>query len=220
MKRGTVAANPFASLPAIGERAKRDRVLSDEEIVAIWRAAAEMALPFGVIVRLLILTGQRVSEVSGMRWSELSAGLATWTIPSERTKNGTANVVPLAKPASELLKTLPRTSELLMPGRKAASPFSGWSKARANLVANSGVTNWTLHDLRRTMATGLQRFGVRLEVTEAVLNHISGSRAGIAGVYQRHDWAAEKRAALDIWATHVVTLVEAAPATDVISKVR
>jgi len=208
VKRGTIAANPFASLPAIGERPKRDRVLSDEELAAIWRAAAEMTMPFGVIVRLLILTGQRVSEVAGMRWSELSADLDTWIIPPERTKNGVAQVVPLAAPARELLKAIPRVSDLAMPGRNTASPFNGWSKSRAKLVATSGVTNWTLHDLRRTMATGLQRLGVRLEVTEAALNHISGSRAGIAGVYQRHDWAAEKRAALDAWGEHVRLLVE------------
>ena len=208
VKRGTIAANPFASLPAIGERPKRDRVLSDEELAAIWRAAAETTMPFGMIVRLLILTGQRVSEVSGMRWNELSADLDTWIIPPERTKNGVAQVVPLAAPARELLKAIPRVSDLAMPGRSLTSPFNGWSKSRANLIATSGVTNWTLHDLRRTMATGLQRLGVRLEVTEAALNHISGSRAGIAGVYQRHDWAAEKRAALDAWGEHIRLLVD------------
>lgn len=208
VKRGTIAANPFASLPAIGERPKRDRVLSDEELAAIWQAAAETTMPFGMIVRLLILTGQRVSEVSGMRWNELSADLDTWIIPPERTKNGMAQVVPLAAPARELLKAIPRISDLAMPGRNLTSPFNGWSKSRVNLIATSGVTNWTLHDLRRTMATGLQRLGVRLEVTEAALNHVSGSRAGIAGVYQRHDWAAEKRAALDAWGEHIRLLVD------------
>jgi integrase len=208
LKRGTVGVNPFASLPAIGERPKRDRVLADEELARVWRATAEMTMPFGLIVRLLILTGQRVSEVGGMRWDELSTDLATWTIPAERTKNGMAHVVPLARAVRELLIRLPRSGALAMPGRKQSSAFNGWSKARASLTAISGVANWTLHDLRRTMATGLQRLGIRLEVTEAVLNHISGSRAGIVGIYQRHDWATEKRAALDAWADRVMAIVD------------
>jgi len=216
LKRGTVQTNPFSSLPAIGERPKRERVLADEELAAIWRAAQEMPQPFGAIVHLLILTGQRVSEVSGMRWNELSADFSTWLIPSQRAKNGTAHLVPLPEPARELLRGFPRVSELVMPGREPTSPFSGWSKARASLDVLSNVYNWTLHDLRRTMATGLQRLGIRLEVTEAVLNHVSGTRGGVAGVYQRHDWAAEKRAALENWAQHVMMLIQGTePTTDV-----
>src|SRR5262249_46997799 len=87
---------------------------------------------------------------------------------------------------------------LVLPGERG-TPFSGWSKAKSALDTASGVSGWWLHDLRRTVATGLQRLGVRLEVTEAVLNHLSGSRAGVVGIYQRHDWAEEKRAALDAW---------------------
>src|SRR6185503_17661262 len=93
------------------------------------------------------------------------------------------------------------------PGERG-TPFSGWSKAKSALDAASGVSSWWLHDLRRTLATGLQRLGVRLEVTEAVLNHLSGSRAGVVGIYQRHDWAVEKRAALDAWSAHLLTAVE------------
>ena len=110
---------------------------------------------------------------------------------------------------------------LILPGERGT--YAGWSKAkraldkaignaRAKVAGKSGkaapIEPWSIHDLRRTVATGLQRLGVRLEVTEAVLNHISGSRGGIAGVYQRHDWAAEKRAALDAWAAHVISVVE------------
>jgi integrase len=208
LKRGTVAANPFAALPAIGEKPKRDRVLTDNELVAIWRAAAAMGPPFGPIVRLLILTGQRREEVGGMTWAELSDDFLTWTIAASRAKNGTPHVVPLAEPARELLRSLPRAGALVMPGDRPPAPFSGWSKAKARLDVAAGVADWVLHDLRRTMATGLQRLGVRLEVTEAALNHISGSRAGIVGIYQRHNWAAEKRAALEAWASHVMALVE------------
>jgi integrase len=156
-------------------------------------------------------------------------------MPGQRTKNGVPHMVPLSGPARDLLRgLLPADATeanhalaehrgsggLLLPGL-LGTPFAGWSKAKAALdkaVADAGakaagaspapLLPWSVHDLRRTVATGLQRLGVRLEVTEAVLNHISGSRGGIAGVYQRHDWATEKRAALDAWAGHVLAVVE------------
>ena len=238
LKRGAVRANPFADLAVDKSIAKRERVLSDTEIAEIWHAAGSAASPYGTIIRLLILTGQRRGEVAGMAWDEISDDLATWTLPGERTKNGAAHTVPLSTPARDLLRALlpddmnkakrvlndrRATAALALPGA-LGTPFAGWSKAkraldsaiieaRAQAVAAAGTSPappipWSVHDLRRTVATGLQRLGVRLEVTEAVLNHISGSRGGIAGVYQRHDWAAEKRGALDGWAAHVVSIVE------------
>jgi integrase len=220
MKRGTVPSNPFAELPMSATINKRDRVLSDEEAGAIWRAACKAPYPFGAIVRLLILTGQRREEVAGMTWAELSEDLATWTIPATRTKNGIPHLVPLSQRARDLLHALPSDKlgdvqgahqraklALVFPGERG-TPFSGWSKAKSALDIASGVSSWWLHDLRRTLATGLQRLGVRLEVTEAVLNHLSGSRAGIVGIYQRHDWAEEKRAALDAWCAHLLAAAE------------
>lgn len=208
IKRGTLTANPFAALPAVGAKAKRERVLTDDELAAIWRAALGMVAPFGPITRLLILTGQRREEVAGMTWAELSDDLTTWTIAADRAKNGAPHRVPLAEPARKIVRALLHAGDLVIPGDKPPAPFSGWSKAKARLDARSDVTDWVLHDLRRTMATGLQRLGVRLEVIEAVLGHTSGSRAGIVGIYQRHDWANEKRAALDAWAAHVLSIVE------------
>jgi len=220
MKRGTLPSNPFAELPMVRSVTKRERVLNDEEAGAIWRAAGEASLPFGAIVRLLMLTGQRREEVAGMTWAELSEDLATWTIPATRTKNGIPHLVPLSQRARELLHALrpDRPGDvqgahqraklaLVFPGERG-TPFSGWSKAKSALDTASGVSGWWLHDLRRTLATGLQRLGVRLEVTEAVLNHQSGSRAGVVGIYQRHDWAEEKRAALDAWSAHLLTAAE------------
>ena len=226
VKRGMVQSNPFAELPVVKSAAKRERVLSDNEIAEIWRACGDAPSPYSAIIRLLILTGQRRGEVAGMAWGEISDDLATWTIPGERTKNGAVRTVPLSEPARDLLRALlpaDRASDrLALPGA-AGTPFAGWSKAkvaldkavrdaRAKFAAATGsrpaqLAPWSVHDLRRTVATGLQRLGVRLEVTEAVLNHISGSRGGIAGIYQRHDWAAEKRAALDAWSTHVLRCV-------------
>lgn len=209
VKRGMIAANPFAALPAIGAKPKRDRVLSDSELAAIWHAAAAMPLSFGAIVKLLMLTGQRVQEVAGLRWSELSGDLSTWTIPAARTKNNVPHVVPLSESARQILRSLPHLgNDIAMPGR-AGGPFNGFSKAKDRLDEAIGFGNWVLHDLRRTLATGLQRLGVRLEVTEAVLNHVGHSRTGIVGIYQRHEWSSEKRAALDAWAQHVVNAVEA-----------
>jgi integrase len=231
VKRGSVRSNPFAALPVVKNAAKRERVLSDAEVAEIWQATGEASEPFGPIIRLLILTGQRRGEVAGMTWGELSDDLTIWSLPAERTKNGTAHNVPLSIPARSLLKPFmcddpgerQASSQLVFPGIEG-TPFAGWSKAkialdkaimarRAKAAQKGGkppvpLTPWNVHDLRRTVATGLQRLGVRLEVTEAVLNHISGSRGGIAGVYQRHDWAAEKRAARDSWGAHVSAVIQ------------
>jgi integrase len=237
-KRGAVSANPFLALPVDKGIAARERVLSDAEIGEIWYAAGNAASPYGTIIRLLIITGQRRGEVAGMAWSELSDDLMTWTMLGDRTKNGVPHMVPLSATACNLVRSLlPDDADaakraindhrvngaLVLPG-VLTTAFAGWSKAksaldkaimsaRAKAAEASGnspvpLVPWSVHDLRRTVATGLQRLGIRLEVTEAVLNHISGSRGGIAGVYQRHDWASEKRGALDAWATHVRSIVE------------
>jgi integrase len=231
VKRGAVLTNPFAALPVRKGIARRERVLSDAEIGEIWHAAGNATSPYGTITRLLLLTGQRRGEVAGITWGEISDDLTIWTLPGHRTKNGAAHTVPFSAPARDLLRALlpDRGNKrgvnggLIQPGAVGA-PFAGWSKAkraldtavvdaRAEAAAATGTSPvplvaWSVHDLRRTVATGLQRLGVRLEVTEAVLNHISGSRGGIAGVYQRHDWAAEKRAALDAWAAHLAAIVK------------
>jgi integrase len=210
VKRGALSTNPFLNLP-VAPTPRRERVLSDDELAAIWRATAG-AGPFNGIVRVLLLTGQRREEVAGMTWTELSNDLSTWTIPANRAKNAATHIVPLSAPAQELLRGVPRFGELVFPGLRGA--FNGWSKAKTALDVKSGVTNWRLHDLRRTAATGLQRLGVRLEVTEQVLNHVSGSRAGIVGVYQRHDFASEKRAALEAWGEHALAIINGCAAVD------
>jgi integrase len=157
---------------------------------------------------MLILTGQRRAEIAGMKWGEIAADLTTWTIPGARAKNGASHLVPLSSQAQTILRATPHIegNDLIFPGLRG--PFNGFSKAKEALDKASGVNDWRLHDLRRSLATGLQRLGVRLEVTEAVLNHVSGSRAGVVGIYQRHNWADEKRAALDAWGAYVSALVE------------
>ena len=216
VKRGSLAINPFMGL-SLAAAVKRERVLTDDELAAVWKAAAGPG-PFKAIVRMLILTGQRRGEVAGMTWDELAP--STWIIPGARTKNGAAHLVPLSPQAQALLRVCPQLddSALVFPGLKG--PFNGFGKAKGTLDSASGVKDWRLHDLRRTVATGLQRLGVRLEVTEAVLNHVGGSRAGIVGVYQRHDWAEEKRAALSAWGERVDAIVEDREATGKVTAFR
>jgi integrase len=218
VKRGSLTVNPFANLP-VATVAKRERVLTDDELRAIWQASAGPG-PFSAIARMLILTGQRREEVASIAWDEVSPDLSTWTVPADRAKNGAAHIVPLSPLAQAILRAAPRLKEtnLAFPGLRG--PFNGFSKAKATLDKASGVKDWRLHDLRRTVATGLQKLGVRLEVTEAVLNHVSGSRAGIVGVYQRHTWAEEKRAALAAWGEHVGAIIEGREAEDNVTPLR
>ena len=169
-------------------------MLSNDELAAVWRATEGPGV-FNAITRMLLLTGQRREEVGGMTWDEISPDGATWTLPASRAKNNVVHIVPLSMQAQAIIAAQPRSnaSPLVFPGRGGDRPFNGHALAKAALDKASGVTNWTLHDLRRTCATGLQKLGVRLEVTEAVLNHVSGSRRGIVSIYQKHDYAPEKR---------------------------
>lgn len=225
MRRGSVPGNPFVELPVAPSNVQRDRVLTDVEAVKVWKAAVADTTPYGPIIRLLLLTGQRRDEVRGMTWFEIAPDLTTWTIPGERTKNGQPSVVPLSAPAQAILREqLAKRREqrrgLVFPGEGGKVMFGNWSKSKTALDTATGVTGWRVHDLRRTVATGLQRLGVRLEVTEAVLNHVSGSRGGIVGIYQRHDWKAEKRTALDGWAAHILAAVAGADAKSKVTPMR
>ncbi|GMN12558.1 MAG: tyrosine-type recombinase/integrase [Qipengyuania citrea] len=196
----------------------RDRVLNDTELGILWNLLDEEPAPFGPAIKLLILTGQRRGEVFEADRSEFDLEEKLWTIPANRAKNGVAHLVPLSDEAAKIVEsqTAKDDSEKLFPARgNGANGASGFSKTMSRLrpaleeAIAQPVPRWTLHDLRRTLATGLQRLGVRLEVTEAVLNHVSGSRAGIVGVYQRHDYFSEKREALDAWAEEVLRLGQA-----------
>jgi integrase len=210
-KRGTLTANPFMNLP-VAPVAERERVLTDDELRSIWQTTGNPG-PFNAIVRMLILTGQRRDEVAGMTWDELATDLSTWTIPASRAKNGAEHLVPMSSQAQAIVRAQPRIEgNFVFPGLRG--PFNGFSKAKAALDKASSVTGWWLHDLRRTVATNLQKLGVRLEVTEAILNHVSGSRAGIVGIYQRHTWAEEKRAALDAWSQRLIEIVSGSASTE------
>lgn len=219
VKRGALSVNPWQAVPRPQDKeTPRERTLDDAELATLYVAAAALAEPQGPLVRLLILTGQRRGEVAGMRWDELDLAKGIWSLPSGRTKNGQAHTVPLTPEAVALLRTVKRRAgaPLVFEGRRGTA-FSGFGKLKDCLDAamdaaakESGkiVAPWTMHDLRRTFATGMQRLGVRLEVTEALLNHVSGSRSGIVGVYQRHEWETEKAAAMRAWTAHVIAAAE------------
>jgi integrase len=221
LDRDLIKASPMPRSAPAPETA-RDRVLSDEEIQLAWRAFEQVGWPFGPIGKLLLLTGARRDEIAEGTWGEIDFEAKTWTIPATRTKNEEAHEIPLTDTALEILKGLPRVAG--KPGfvftTTGGSPVSGFSKAKRAvdaavlgfLTQDSSddakvLPHWTLHDLRRTLATNLQGLSVRLEVTEAVLNHTSGSRAGIVGVYQRYKYTVEKRQALDAWARRLEAIV-------------
>src|SRR5262245_42071665 len=204
--KGISHANPCSNMERAKEQS-RDRVLDDKELRKVWLAAGELGHPWSGIVKLLILTGQRRNEIADLRWSEIDLDERALHLPPARTKNGRAHDVPLSASALAIIAGLRRLPDADLVFTIRRKPITGFSRMKERLDEASGVTDWTLHDLRRTVASGLQRLGVRLEVTEAVLNHKSGSTAGIVGVYQRHDYAAEKRDALQRWGDYLHALV-------------
>lgn len=225
--RGDIAVSPMADMKAPATVATRDRVLGDQELAACWEAAEAAGAPFGRIVQMLIATGQRRDEVVSMDWSEIRFDEDSWVIPAERSKNGIAHIVPLNAQALAVLeelgaKTRRRGLVFTTTGTTAVSGISKFKRrldeamlakltekaAGAGLAAEEvRLPAWRLHDIRRTVATGLQKLGIRFEVTEAVLNHVSGAKSGISGVYQRYGWDTEKTAALKAWGRRLEELI-------------
>ena len=224
--RDDIEVSPLAGMKAPKAVASRRRVLNKEELVCLWKACDQVGWPWGPYVRLLILTMQRRQEVAEMDWSEIDLVAKTWTLPAERAKNGEAHIVPLTNLAIEQLKAMQPKASGLVFTTTGNTAVSGFSKAKRTLdtemiaimkerqrTGTGGVTvvsiaEWRLHDIRRTGATNLQALGIPIEVTEAVLNHISGTRAGVAGIYNRYKYEPEKRAALEAWDQRLQELVD------------
>lgn len=229
VERGDLAISPMSDMTGPRPVAARDRVLSDEELAAVWESAGTLGFPFGPMTRLLIATGARREEAAALDWAELDTEAHKWTLPGARAKNDVAHVIPLNDLAMSTLATLRLSRCGLAFSTTGKTPPSGFSKAKARLdvatldrlreragergegqLSKIDLSPFRIHDLRRTVATGLQRLGVRFEVTEAVLNHVSGAKSGVAGVYQRHHWTDEKRAALEAWGRHVTAALPVA----------
>jgi integrase len=208
-ERDLIEFSPAASLPKVQGERSRDRVLSENELSAVWNAADRLGYPFGPIVQLLILTAQRRDEVAGMTWDELDLDRGTWTIGAERAKNGQQHTVQLSAPVQAVLDQVPRRadSEFVFT-TTGQSAVSGFSKAKARLDKLSIVTDWRLHDLRRTAATMMaERLELSHVVVDKILNHRSGAIRGVAAVYQRGEYLKERGQALARWGSFVQELV-------------
>lgn len=220
VSRGDISRSPMEGMETPPAVKPRERWLSDVELGRIWTQAPKCHRCFGPIVRLLIVTGQRREEIAGLHWDELNREERELRLSGDRTKNGEPTTIPLNDLAISELDQVARGDKWPRQGRvfptSSGAGFTAYAKGKKKLdklVAEDGgdpVPAWRLHDLRRTLATGFQRLGVRFEVTEAVLNHVGSSRSGVAGIYQRHDWRPEKRAALKTWNDHIVSILQAA----------
>jgi integrase len=210
MREGLADANPVIGTERRKE-CSRSRVLSESELRTIWSALGSDE--FGAIVRLLILTGQRREEIGGLRWSEIEVGAIR--LPAERVKNKREHTVPLSAPARAILARPHRFGHDFVFGRGEGG-FSGWSRCKGRLdvlitgLVGHPLPGWTLHDIRRSVVTGMADIGIQPHVIEAVINHISGTRGGIAGVYNRSSYQTEKRRALELWAEHLLKVIEGA----------
>jgi integrase len=198
VSRHLIDDNPCRRVSAPTKEVSRDRVLSNDELAKAWQATFEMPYPTGPYFRLLILTGQREKEVAHMRWSDIDLEAKTWTIPAELAKNNQEHLVPLSERALEELAKLPRAGDYAISGSLGERPFSGFSAAKRRLDELSGVTGWRIHDIRRTVATGMARAGVNRFVIKRVLNHVDRD---VTGIYDRHEYLDKKRDALSRWSS-------------------
>jgi len=223
VERDIIKQSPAMGVKPAAKEKSRDRVLTDQEIKWFWQACTVEGQPWGHLGKMLLLTGQRLGEVVNMTDREITGDL--WHLTADRTKNGRAHDVALSEAARDVLGAVGRVN-----GRagyvftiNGASALQGYHKGRNHIAKRMAeiaseergetveIPHWTFHDLRRTAATGMARLGIPVRVTEAVLNHVSGTAGGIVSVYQRHDYADEKRDALNAWARFVGDLVDGTP---------
>lgn len=204
--RGLLEASPCAGLAPPPSNPSRDRVLTDEELAKVLKAARQMPHPYGSLIHMLALTGQRRSEVAGMEWSELDLDKAVWTIPSRRTKTRRAHIVHLTP---HMLAQLPdrQSDQSLVFSTANGKAFRSFNSLKKRLDAASGVSGWVIHDLRRTVATGMAALGIAPHVADKILNHQSGTISGIAAVYQRHEFLLERKMATEKWCWHVEAIM-------------
>jgi len=230
-ERELMDANPMTGLSAPKTADARERTLEDDEIRAFWQAASDTSWPFGSIYKLLLLTGARREEVAGMKWSELDLDAGVWLLPGARTKNHRDHRIPLAPQAIAILDRLGiaaikaglgyEDGDLVFSTTGHSSP-SGFSKAknaldtRMKAILGARFKDWRVHDLRRTCATGMENLGIDTRIVETALNHVSGTKAGIVGVYQRADHKDAVTAAFQAWGRHVAGLIDGPLPTNVV----
>lgn len=236
VERDVLPANPAAGLKLPAPETTRDRVLSDEELAVVWHAAGDLGAPFDRFVRLLTLTAARRNEVAEAEWSEFDLEEAVWRIPGSRTKNKRAHSLPLPAVTVELVKGAPKIEKCpFVFSTTGKTPVSGFARMKQRLdtailkamqkrAEKAGgdpakvepLAPWGLHDLRRTAASGMARLGIAPHVIEAALNHASGAVSGLAAVYNRYGYDAERAAAFEAWTAHVARVTGTAPAGEVV----
>jgi integrase len=204
--RAVLDQSPAEGVPLPAKEVARDRVLDDQELAQIILTAREIGGPYGGIVELLALTGQRREEVARLARKELNLTQRVWTIPKSRTKNAKPHVVHLSDQSIDVLNRGNKHGPLVF-SVLGIKPFPGFSRGKRLLDQLSGVSGWTLHDLRRTCVSGMARLGIAPHVADKILNHQAGTISGVAAVYQRHEFLAERREALERWGTHVAHIV-------------
>ena len=206
-RRHYVTHSPCEGMQTI-KRPPRDRVLTDNELAAVYGAAEKIGYPFGTIVQLCILIGQRRSEIAWLRRCYFAEDRCT--LPAALTKNKRNHTFPIGTMAQAVIDSIPGESDFLFPAQRGDTVFGGWSKQKMALDALCPIDPWTLHDLRRTFAHQWQRMGIKIEHTEAALNHVSGTRGGIVGVYQTYNYEAELKDCYAQWESRLRSILQTA----------
>jgi integrase len=204
--RAVLERSPADGVPLPTKEVARDRVLSDDELAWIILAARQIGEPYGGIVEMLALTGQRREEVARCTWGEIDMNSRIWKLSSGRTKNAKPHEVYLSDQAVAIISRVDETGEFVF-SRSGNTPFRAFSVAKRELDQLSGVTAWRLHDLRRTCVSGMARLGIAPHVADKILNHQNGTISGVAAVYQLHEFLAERRMALEIWGAHLEQII-------------
>ena len=217
MAQDFATTNPTVGIKKPTKEKPRARTLSDDELAAVWHACAGLGYPAQQFVRMLILTGQRRDDVRLMQWSEIDLDRRDWTIPAERYKGDRAHLIPLTEAMAAMLEDMPfrdRAGYVFSPSG-GAKPYGNVVRTKREIDKEAGVTGWTLHDLRRTLRTGLSRLGVRPDISERAIGHAVGGALG--QVYDTHEYRTEKLAALQAWGAHVTAAVEGQAAENVVA---
>jgi integrase len=204
--RAILDQSPAEGVPLPAKEVARDRMLDDPELAQVILAARKIGGPYGGIVELLALTGQRREEVAQLRWEELDLAQRVWGLPKSRTKNGKAHVVHLSEQSMAVLTRADRRGPLVF-SRGGNKPFQEFSRAKLQLDQLSGVSGWRLHDLRRTCVSGMARLGIAPHVADKILNHQAGTISGVAAVYQRHEFLPERKEAVERWGAYLAQIV-------------
>lgn len=228
IQRSLIEHSPAFMISMPAKAASRDRVLYDGEIQEIWQASESFNYPFGPLVRFLLLTGQRRGEVAEMEWDEVDLKKKLWVIPREKTKTDRRQEVPLSNMAVEILQSIPKLGPYMFTSA-GPRPFENFSRdkedldkrinARRKENKSINMPGWVLHDLRRTVASGLASLEIPPHIIEAILNHSSGTISGVAAVYNRHDYAGPKRKALEAWADHLEKVLKAPPSKSCVGRI-